>query len=548
MADGYEPTSGMKTEAQRGLDWREEFGRGGTNIGVSRARDITNGRALSLDTVKRMVSYFARHEVDKQGQGWSPDEDGFPSAGRIAWALWGGDPGRTWAEAIVRREEDRQGAKTMTEETRALPPSYRPSSSPDVPVEVPMCATCEYACTEVDANGTPVTMCKKWDAPVALDAYCDAWEECEEAEAPMVMMEMDSLRSAPHVEPAEPVLVDELRTLLADVVSLYLQAHGSHWNVRGEDFSQYHSLFADIYDDIYSSVDPIAENVRKLEGDAPFRLTDLASLRNVEEVLAPNDPISLANALLVANEQVLTELRSAFDLANADNEQGIANFLAERIDQHAKWSWQLRSSTGVESRSAATAWVTRSVDEKRTIAYTNIEMRAEGDGNTVVGYAALWDSPSEPLPWTEFVRRGAFTKTIKDGADVRLLLDHEGMPLARTKSGTLVLTEDDIGLRMEATLDPANPDAQRAMSALRRGDLSQMSFAFETIKDSWSKDRRTRELREVRLYDVSLVTYPAYEATVAELRSRTNTEPATVNTSLNLRKAQLSLIQARAAH
>jgi hypothetical protein len=101
----YSPTQAMREEAARGLAWREEYGRGGTAIGVARARDISNGRQLPLETVARMVSYFARHEVDKQGQGWSPGEDGYPSAGRIAWALWGGDPGRSWAEEILAAEE-----------------------------------------------------------------------------------------------------------------------------------------------------------------------------------------------------------------------------------------------------------------------------------------------------------------------------------------------------------------------------------------------------------------------------------------------------------
>lgn len=105
-APSYTPTDAMVEEAERGLAWREEYGRGGTEIGVARARDIMNRRGLSLDTVNRMISYFARHEVDKLGRGWSPSEDGYPSAGRIAWALWGGDPGRTWAEAIAREERD----------------------------------------------------------------------------------------------------------------------------------------------------------------------------------------------------------------------------------------------------------------------------------------------------------------------------------------------------------------------------------------------------------------------------------------------------------
>lgn len=105
-ADGYQPTEAMAEEAERGLEWRRQFNRGGTEIGVARARDISNRKNISADTVKRMVSYFARHEVDKQGQGWSPGEKGYPSAGRIAWALWGGDPGRAWANKINRQLDD----------------------------------------------------------------------------------------------------------------------------------------------------------------------------------------------------------------------------------------------------------------------------------------------------------------------------------------------------------------------------------------------------------------------------------------------------------
>ena len=76
---------------------------GELEVGVARARDIVNNRNLSINTVQRIASYLARHEVDKQGQGFSPGEDGYPSAGRIAWALWGGDPGRSWANQNIRR-------------------------------------------------------------------------------------------------------------------------------------------------------------------------------------------------------------------------------------------------------------------------------------------------------------------------------------------------------------------------------------------------------------------------------------------------------------
>jgi hypothetical protein len=99
--EGYTPNDGMVAEARRGLEWRQAFGRGGTEVGVSRARDIVNRRRLSRTTVGRMVSYFARHEIDKEAEGFRPGENGYPSAGRIAWALWGGDAGRTWANAII---------------------------------------------------------------------------------------------------------------------------------------------------------------------------------------------------------------------------------------------------------------------------------------------------------------------------------------------------------------------------------------------------------------------------------------------------------------
>ena len=186
-------------------------------------------------------------------------------------------------------------------------------------------------------------------------------------------------------------------------------------------------------------------------------------------------------------------------------------------------------------------WVVRDETETRRVAFSNMEVRASEDGTKLIGYAAVFDSPSEPLPFTEFVRRGAFTKTLNDGADVRLLIDHEGVPLARTKSGTLVLTEDDRGLLVESDLDPMNPDAARLISALRRGDISQMSFAFRTVKDNWSDDRRTRELREVQLFDVSVVTFPAYESTVAELRAKQDVATIIATNTLSLRKRQIEI-------
>ena len=118
----YKPTKGMVEQAQQGLDLRREHGRGGTQVGISRARDIVNGKNLSESTVKRMFSFFSRHEVDKEAEGFSPGEDGYPSNGVIAWKLWGGDAGFSWSRAIVERlkkEEERQAAAPIKKSLQA---------------------------------------------------------------------------------------------------------------------------------------------------------------------------------------------------------------------------------------------------------------------------------------------------------------------------------------------------------------------------------------------------------------------------------------------
>lgn len=151
-----------------------------------------------------------------------------------------------------------------------------------------------------------------------------------------------------------------------------------------------------------------------------------------------------------------------------------------------------------------------------------MEIRAEADKVTVGGYAAVFNSLSQDLGgFREVIRRGAFQSTIAGGADVRFLINHDGLPLARTKSGTLRLAEDERGLRIDASLDPTDPDVQRLIPKMRRGDLSQMSFGFRTLKDAWRQEGadQIRELHAVDLFDVSAVTYPAYQSTEVALRS-----------------------------
>ncbi len=109
MAMSFTPPADVRSNAKRGLELRAEHNRGGTAVGVARARDLSNGASISLDTIKRMNSYFSRHEVDKKGEGWGKD-----SAGYIAWLLWGGDAGWSWAKGILRDNEKKDKA-TMAE-------------------------------------------------------------------------------------------------------------------------------------------------------------------------------------------------------------------------------------------------------------------------------------------------------------------------------------------------------------------------------------------------------------------------------------------------
>lgn len=140
-------------------------------------------------------------------------------------------------------------------------------------------------------------------------------------------------------------LVISLSTLLSDVTVMYHRAHGFHWNVTGPDFPEWHDKFAEIYEDVYGSIDPIAENIRKI-GDFPqFRLAELAARATVSDATpSGTDAQTLVADLLATNAGVLASLNDAFTVANAVNQQGIANFLAERIDSHQKWAWQLSAS------------------------------------------------------------------------------------------------------------------------------------------------------------------------------------------------------------
>lgn len=158
--------------------------------------------------------------------------------------------------------------------------------------------------------------------------------------------------------------------------------------------------------------------------------------------------------------------------------------------------------------------------ERRTFTVKGLQARQEDDGTMrLAGYAAVFNEASLPLPFIERIAPGAFRKTLSETPDVRLLVNHEGLPMARTKNGTMTLSEDETGLYFEASLADTT-EARDLYTLVERGDLDQMSFAFRVIRQNWNKARTERTLSEVSLSDgdVSIVTYPAYPATSVEAR------------------------------
>lgn len=164
--------------------------------------------------------------------------------------------------------------------------------------------------------------------------------------------------------------------------------------------------------------------------------------------------------------------------------------------------------------------------ETRRVQFSEFEVRSttddESDYMSFRGYAAVFNSPSQPLPFTETVMPGAFKKSLNSRNNIRMYLNHDSsMLLATTRAGTLRLQEDSKGLLVDADLPPTT--VGRDLSILmQRGDVDSMSFGFSVPRggDKYSDDGTTRELKEVRLYEVSVVTgFPAYEATSASVRS-----------------------------
>lgn len=178
-------------------------------------------------------------------------------------------------------------------------------------------------------------------------------------------------------------------------------------------------------------------------------------------------------------------------------------------------------------------------------AVPRLELRTDNDGNPILdGYATVYDHPYDvaggaPYGWTEIIARGACDKSVADQDDVFLFFDHEGLPMARTRSKSLVLESDRMGLRSEAHVDRTSPYSMEIVSRVQRGELDAMSFAFTALRQEWNEDYTVRTILELKLFDVSVVSFPANPATVVQARNiQPDAADVRAGRSLALAKAQ----------
>jgi len=141
------------------------------------------------------------------------------------------------------------------------------------------------------------------------------------------------------------MLADQLKITQADAFVLYLKAHFYHWNIEGPNFPQYHDFLQNFYQDVFASVDSIAELIRTLDVYAPGTLSRLQSLTNIEESEVIPDAMTMVKNILAQNNVMLETLKKGYDMAEEEKQFGISNFLQDRIQAHEKHGWMLRSIT-----------------------------------------------------------------------------------------------------------------------------------------------------------------------------------------------------------
>jgi len=377
--------------------------------------------------------------------------------------------------------------------TRELPDNYRPALAEDVP-EGRACGNCFFFNEERVNEAGDKAWCERWDDFVDGGYYCNAWEPDEDN------------------DDDEDDYMGEIRAINQDAPA-YMRAaarRGLEYYAEGlagdgvtPKTIREARLMAEgtVSDDKWIRIAAwIARHLVDLDSpDANPNSDNYPSAGVVAHLLWGSGPSKrAAQRTKDYADSVVARIRAeeATRMTNKNKWLDVARAIALKIDGPQAKQPEVR---------------TNSVD---------FEVRAEGDGMSFTGYASVFNSPSEDLGgFIEYVAPGAFRRSLQSRNEVKLLWNHDaGEPLASLRGGTMQLVEDERGLKVTAQL-PNTTRGRDVAELLRTKVIDSMSFGFNVIKDSWSADGKTRTLESVRLFEASIVSFAAYPATTATVRS-----------------------------
>ena len=472
-------------------------------------------------------------------------------------------------------------------ELRNLPDNYRPALAEDVP-EGRACGNCYFFNEERVNEAGDKAWCERWEDFVDGGYYCNAWEPDENDDEDDYMGEVraapDALTVGDFVSwnssggrargkidrivrdgeinvPNSDFTITGTEDDPAALIVVYREVSDG-WRATNTRVGHKFSTLT-LIDDL-----PLSEE-RAINQEAPayMRAAARRGLEYYEQGLAGDGvtPGTIREARAMAEGTVSDDkwiriaawiARHLVDLDSPDANPESDNYPSAGVVAHLLWGSGPSKRAAQRTKDYADSVVARiraeetnSMDKKnkwldvaRAIALkidgpqakeqevrvntTSFEVRAEGDGMTFTGYASVFNSPSEDLGgFIEYVAPGAFKRSLQSRNEVKLLWNHDaGEPLASLRGGSMSLTEDEIGLKVSAQL-PNTTRGRDVAELLRTNVINEMSFGFNVIKDTWSRDGQTRTLESVRLFEVSVVSFGAYKATTASVRSQPTINP-----------------------
>ena len=547
-ADGFSPTEVMAREAERGLAWRDEFNRGGTEIGVARARDIKNRRNLSLDTVKRMKSYFARHEVDKQGEGFSPGEDGYPSAGRIAWALWSGDPGRTWVNNIMDKiDKEKSSFSLFLSHLGTLTATKSQASI------LPLFNDCIIAFNRMASNASFKFVGDEILISTTLKVF-SAWDSLKVSRVDAASIAAKMIEMKPIGDWADDLLVrksmswDRLgaitfRTdskisvpttvfcsspipaiaLAKTLVNLYPKTFNDiiHKNLRfdpAQTVSQ-HTTSGKSMDMEMNIINrtSVADNWNLGPEKASVEPTaNAAYWQKLADVWQINEAEArrrlCANCEYFDNSAPMQRQMEDIPLDSLDMDGGGRgycvkfDFICHNLRVCQAWEPKEYESEDAEEEKKLTGPI-----QHKSVALT---LKKEPDQDGVFeGYASVFGVVDQGM---DVVERGAFRKSL-GSRKVKMLWQHD---MAQPIGVWDEIYEDERGLFVRGRLLKEVAKGREAMALLRAGAIDSMSIGYRTMEAVPEGDGRVRKLMEVDLFEISLVTFPMLpDAKVTNVKS-----------------------------